>query len=273
MQLGLSTYSFPWAIGLPGTKPGEPMSALALLCYAINHKISSVQFGDNLPLHTLSDDERQQLLRFMASNALTVEVGTRGLTPGNTTLYLDLARQFGSPFLRMVIDDADYQPDETEVIGVIRKVLPNFQRAGVVLALENHDRFSAASMKRIIQSTDPRWVGICLDTANSLGAGEGIREIVSVLGPYAVNLHIKDITIERVSHKMGFAVAGCPAGQGLLNIPWLIKELEKYRRCATATLEVWSNPIGEPQANLEATLAQEEAWVEKSIHYLRTYLS
>ena len=277
MQLGVSTYTFPWAVGVPGQMPAQPMSALALLHYAASREIGAVQFGDNLPLHTLSDDVRRQMQEVAASQKITIEVGTRRLTAETVATYLPLARQFGSPFLRMVIDDADYHPSQSEVIQVIQSLLPDFRQAQVILAIENHDRFPVASLERIIQVTDPEWVGVCLDTANSLGAGEGIQEVVSVLAPYTVNLHIKDFTIERLSHKMGFSVAGCPAGQGMLNIPWLIKEINKHQRCATATLEVWSSPVGnsvetpvDSQNDLQATIEREKAWAEASIHYLQT---
>ena len=141
MQLGVSTYTFPWAVGVPGQIPAQPMSALTLLRYAANREIGAVQFGDNLPLHTLSDDVRRQMQEVAASQKITIEVGTRRLTAETVATYLPLAQQFGSPFLRMVIDDADYHPSQSEVIQVIQSLLPDFRQAQVILAIENHDRF------------------------------------------------------------------------------------------------------------------------------------
>ena len=138
-----------------------------------------------------------------------------------------------------------------------------------MLAIENHDRFSSVSLEKIILETDPNLIGICIDTANSIGAGEGINEVLQTLGPYTVNLHLKDFMIKRVSHKMGFIVEGVAAGDGILDIPFIVGQLDKTGKCKTATLEVWSNP----EDSIEATLLKEKQWVERSIHYLKKILA
>ncbi len=245
------------------------MTPQALLHQARQQDIRYVQLCDNLPLHTLPAAQRNELQKLAQSEGIQIQTGTRRLSHENILQYLTIARQMQSPFLRVVIDDAGYYPEEAEVIEVIRRLLPSLREAQVVLAIENHDRFPVASLQRIIEATDTTWVGICLDTANSLGAGEGIREVTEILAPYTVNLHIKDFTIQRLSHKMGFHVAGCAAGQGMLDIPWLIDRLKSYGRCQTATLEVWS----EPMDTLQDTLDRETRWVADSIHYLKPYLT
>lgn len=244
------------------------MEATDLLQYAACKKIGYVQFGDNLPLHHLTENEKNQLQETAAALRVNIEVGTRRLTKEHVLQYLLIAKCLKSPFLRVVIDDEGYHPCEEEVMREIKQLLPYLQEANVVLAIENHDRFPAKSLEQIIRRTDEKWVGICLDTANSLGAAEGHKEVLRVLAPYTVNLHIKDITIQRLPHKMGFRVEGCAAGRGLLNIPEIISTLKPYSRCNTATLEVWSVP----EASIEDTLKKERAWVEESINYLKTIL-
>lgn len=71
-------------------------------------------------------------------------------------------------------------------------------------------------------------MGICLDSVNSMGAGEGIETIVEVLSPYTVNLHVKDFVVQRVYHMMGFVVEGRPAGQGMLPLEYLLEKLEPH---------------------------------------------
>ena len=97
-------------------------------------------------------------------------------------------------------------------------------------------------------------VGICLDCVNSLGAGEGLEWVSSVLIPYTVNLHIKDFTIQRFSHKMGFTVTGSPTGKGMTNVPRLLEKLAKYDRCKSAVLEQWVTP----EEKIEDTLRKEK---------------
>jgi sugar phosphate isomerase/epimerase len=268
LQVGLSTYSFPWAIGLRHF--GAPTeAATTLLQIAHRHAINHVQFGDNLPLHLLGHEHLKKLQEAADSLGIQIEVGARGLREDHLLKYLFIANFFKSPFLRIVIDDEGYEPEVPEVINIIKKVMPQFREAGVVLAIENHDRFPAERLKSVIEQTHPQWVGICLDTANSLGANEGTAEVVRVLAPYTVNLHVKDIRIHRVRSKMGFNVEGCAAGTGMLDIPKIIGELKPFGRCRTATLELWSNAAETPQQ----TIAQEEAWVEQSIDYLKNILT
>lgn len=245
------------------------MTAADLLHYAAHKKIGYLQFGDNLPLHQLPEADRNLLLEMATARGVQVEVGTRRLTKEHILHYLAIAKSFGSRFLRVVIDDVGYHPTEGDIQREINNLLPYLQEAGVILAIENHDRFPAKILERIIRKTDERWVGICLDTANSLGAGEGFSEVLSVLAPYTVNLHVKDITINRLSHKMGFRVEGCAAGKGLLDIPAMVSVLRPYDRCQTATVEVWSVP----EQTIGETLEKEKAWVEESINYLKTILA
>ncbi len=90
---------------------------------------------------------------------------------------------------------------------------------GIILALENHDRLHASVFRDIVEASSSNNVGICLDCVNSMGIGEDIETVLKFLAPYTVNLHIKDFSVKRVSHKMGFVIEGTPAGQGLLNLP------------------------------------------------------
>jgi sugar phosphate isomerase/epimerase len=269
MQLGISSYSFPWAVGVKDYQPPKPLSAFHLVDYAFENKIAFLQFGDNLPLHLLTEAELALLKREADDKKVKLQVGTSGLRKQNIIRYLSIAKIIGSPFLRVVIDDENFTPSQEEVIQSTRKLLPYLSECGVCLAIENHDRFTAESLKRIIEQTDPAWVNICMDTTNSFGAGESIREILKHLAPYTINLHIKDYTIKRLPHKMGFVIHGCPAGDGTLDIPWLLNELIQHPKCTVATLETWCNP----EDNLKATLEKEKAWVKKSIYYLKNKLS
>jgi sugar phosphate isomerase/epimerase len=269
LQPGLSTYSFPWAIGVNGYEPSTPFSANDLLHFAFANKIRYVQFGDNLPLHSFSWQALRNLKETATSLHINIEVGTKRLTAENILNYLSIAQTLDSSFLRVVIDDVDFHPREKQVIEIIRSLIPHLKETGICLAIENHDRFPVATLRRIIEQTDPGSVGICLDTANSLGANEGLNEVIEALGQYTVNLHIKDITIKRLPHKMGFIVEGCAAGNGILNIPAIIQQLKPYNTCRTVTLEVWS----QPEATIEQSIAKEKQWVETSIQYLKNVLT
>lgn len=265
MQLGISTYTYGWAVETPG-RSASPMDEQALLDRAAQYGVRLVQFGDNLPLHTLSPGRLTALKHRAEAENVTLELGARGLMPAHLQEYIELAGYFGSRLLRFVIDRADYEPATNEIVAMVREASPLLDRFGVTLGLENHDRLKAQEFADIIERVGRPNVGICLDSVNSMGAGEGLDEVVRTLAPYTVNLHVKDFGIARLPYLMGFQIEGRPAGQGMLNVPWLVGQIESYGRCRTAILEQWVVP----EDDLLATVAKEERWAELSMDYLRS---
>jgi sugar phosphate isomerase/epimerase len=265
MRLGISSYTYTWAIGVPGSPPAHPMDALGLLLKAADLGLGLVQYADNLPLDELSYSQIKRLDQMALERSIGIEVGTRGVAPNHLLTYLSLAERFGSSIVRIVVDRADHHPSEAEIVASLRAVMPDYERAGVCLAIENHDRFRARALTRLLEQIDSPSAGICLDTVNSFGALEGPEAVLAELGPWVVNLHIKDFTIGRPEHKMGFTVEGRPAGQGRLDVPWLLETLCGLGRDPNAILELWTPP----QEDLAATIALEDRWAAVSVEYLR----
>lgn len=268
MRLGISTYTFTWAIGVPGKLPEHPMTALQLLQKALDLGVSCVQIADNLPLHTFSETALEELAGFAKQQGIFTEIGMRGLFPELVLEYIAIAKQFQSPFLRIVVDGPGFHPSPAEVTDRIKDLLPDLKQHNLILALENHDRFAARTFASIIEKLGTPQVGICLDSVNSMGAGEGVETVVDILAPFTVNLHVKDFHVQRVYHMMGFVVEGRPAGKGMLHTEWLLQKLEPYQKCQSAILELWTPP-GETVA---ATVEKENQWAQESLTYLKTII-
>jgi len=263
MFLGLSSYTYGWAVGVRGHEPARPLDELGLLDRCHRHGVKLLQIGDNLPLHTF-DTARLECLTARARNeGVQLEIGARRLTLERIADYSRLARQLGAKLIRFIIDDADYHPEPDAVAAILRNSVALLD--GLTLGIENHDRFPAVVLRSMIESVGSNRIGVCLDTANSLGAGEGLDTVLEHLAPLTVNLHLKDFHIARVPHLMGFTVEGRPAGQGFLDIPLLLKRLAPFARCQTAVLELWTPP--EPR--MEDTIARESAWAVQSLNYLK----
>lgn len=270
MKLGLGSYGVAWAIGVPSyPPPPEPLDAFRLVALAHDLGLRLVQIADNLPLHTLTRDQRAALRRHADQLGVAVEVGTRGIHHEHLLTYLDIACEFDSPLLRVVVDSAEHHPSPQEVVERVRASLPTLEAAHVTLAIENHDRFHARTLAEIVQAVGSPRVGICLDTVNSFGALEGPAVVVATLAPYVVNLHVKEFIVRRVPHNMGFIVTGAPAGQGMLDVPWLLGQLQAHGRQFNAIIETWLDPLPE----IAATVAQERAYVEQSVAYLRSLIA
>jgi sugar phosphate isomerase/epimerase len=227
-----------------------------------------VQFADNLPLTSLSDLELDALAAAAAAQGVAIELGTRGLDRARLEAHLALARRFGAPLVRLVVDSPGDEPTPSEATDRLRPIVAAYAGEGIKLALENHGLFPARTLAHRVEELGRARVGSCLDTVNSFGALEGPEVVVGTLAPYALNLHVKDFIIRRVSSQMGFVVTGCPAGQGRLNVPWLLERLRTAGRDVNAILEL-GTPFG---PTLDATIAQEQAWAEASIRCLRQFI-
>jgi len=272
MRLGIGSYTFTWAIGVPGHPPGRPMTARDLLDKARQLDVRVVQFADNLPLDRLSPSELEDIDRHAQEHGISVEVGTRGIGPAHLSRNVEIASRLRSAILRVIVDSGEHRPGEGEIVETVAGMVPQLRSAGICLAIENHDRFQARSLARIVERIGSMHVGICLDTVNSFGALEGPEVVIANLGPLTVNLHYKDFRIRRLSHNMGFVVEGAPAGQGMLNGPWLLERLNELAGKAegrfNTIIELW--PV--PEGSVADTTAKEMAWLRQSVRYLRTLI-
>ena len=264
MQLGISSYAFAWAVGVPGAVPDHPMTSIGLVDKALELNLGLVQIADNLPLHRRSNETVDELARYALSRSIGIELGTRGIKPEHLYKYLELAKRVRSPILRVVVDNKDERPSPGQVVDLLNESLGAFEHADVRIAIENHDRFKASTLAQIIERIGSRFVGICLDTVNSFGASEGPDVVVSTLAPFVINVHIKDYVVHRASHKMGFTIEGRPAGRGQLNVNGLLESLERHGRDPNLILELWTPP----EPTLEATIAKESEWARQSVDYL-----
>lgn len=266
MDAGISSYTFTWAIGVPGQEPLRCMSVFDLIQKAADFEVPVVQIADNLPLHRLPDEQIREIGRFATERNIRIEPGARKMTNEMLNRYLEVAVQLNAPLIRFVIDGPDFQPSLSDVHRIIRRALSALEEKGVVLAIENHDRFRAREFAAMVEKAASSQVGICLDTVNSMGAGEGLETVIGLLAPLAVNLHLKEFCVERVFHKMGFVIEGKPLGKGMLPVGDLLAKVSP--RCQSAILEQWTPP----EVTIEATIRKEADWAVESIDYLKSIL-
>jgi L-ribulose-5-phosphate 3-epimerase UlaE len=99
-----------------------------------------------------------------------------------------------------------------------------------------------------------------------MGAGEGLETVIEKLAPLTVYLHVKEFSVKRVFHKMGFVIEGCPLGEGMLPIEELVQIVSS--RCQSAILEQWTPP----EETIDKTIEKEARWAEQSVKYLKSLL-
>jgi sugar phosphate isomerase/epimerase len=265
MKLGIGTYSYMWSIGFPGAEPERPMTWRDLLATACELGVRVVQYGPNLPLDGLPESEIDDLAARAHKAGIELELGTRGIETAHVERQIALARRLGASLLRSVPElSGGVIPPRDEMLALLRAAVPHLAAARVRLALEN-TAVPAALLAGILGELSSEWVGITLDTVNSLAIPEGTEQVARTLAPYTFCLHVKDFTVRRLWHMMGFTVEGRPAGQGQLNVPWLLGVLRDAGVSPNAILELWPPQ----QSTLNETLALEQAWAVESIAYLR----
>ncbi len=272
MELGIASWSVPWSIGVPGyPQPSSPLGAVGLLEKAVGADTCVVQIADNMPLHELPDSDLDRLREAARARGLRLECGTRSLNPEHLARYIGITHRIGARLLRTVLSGSLCGPEQLATAETgIRQILPMLDREGVTLALENNEAFSAAEFAMLIRRIASPRVGICLDTANSLGRPETLETVVEQLAEHAVVLHAKDYDIRRVDTRMGFSVTGTPAGEGRVNFDWVLKELCRHGRTGISVIvEHWPPFAG----TIEETLRIEEEWLVRSVKFLRARLS
>lgn len=269
MKLGIGSYTFMWSIGFPGALPDDPMTALGLLETAIELGVGTVQFGPNLPLSDLPDEELERLLQAADSNHIQIELATRGMELRHLRRQLELARRARSRMLRTVPETEAGNPLTLRNLEEqYLAILPELERTQIQLTLEN-GKIPAHALAESLDRLQSPWIGVTLDTVNSLAIPEGTDEVVRALGRYTSCFHVKDFVVRREWHMMGFVVEGCPAGGGQLDLPSILNTFEREGACPLAILELWPPE----QQRLGETIALEHKWARESIHYLRKYIA
>lgn len=268
MRLGIGSWTYPWAVGTPEVPSPRPLTAFDLVDRAVELGVSVVQVADNMPMHDWSADRLAALAGLSRDRGVQLEVGANGFAPTFLLRYLEVARALASPLVRVVIDTVQHRPTVEEIRATLRTVLPAFEAAEVDLLIENHDRFRAAELARLVEGAGSPRLGVVYDTANSIGCYEDAERVLDVLAPWVRNVHVKDVAIERLPNRMGFTVTGAPAGQGAVRLSALVERFRMLPAAATLVLEQWPVWAGD----VESTLHQEEEWARRGLTNLRRLL-
>ena len=264
MKIGISSWSYPWAIGVAGKMPPTPMGARALVEKAAELKADVVQFSDNLPLHALDRAQLASLNKDAQDAGILVEVGTRGVQPNNLHTYIGIAAELCSPILRTLLHDAGGAPRIPEARRRIEAVLPELEASRIVLAIENHDFYTTEELASLIADINSPYVKVCLDPVNNYGLGESLKEVLRALSEYTVNFHCKDYVISRKPSQLGFDVVGAPTGTGMLDMALCRKSLPDG---LSYVVELWTPWQGE----IEKTMAMEDDWAHRSMRFLHEF--
>ena len=263
MEFGISSYTYTWAVGIPGFEYPDMLGGIGLLDKADKLGVNLVQICDNILLVNSTAPQLKEIKSYGDKKKITIEVGTRGTEPKHLFKFLDICKKLGSKTLRTIIHSKARPITVNEAVDDLKNVIGKFEEEGITIVIENHDKHKVEELIYIIKSVNSNNLKICLDTVNSFGALESPSYVIEKLSPYVGNIHLKDFTIERVAHQMGFSIVGTPAGEGMLDSKSIIELGVKTD--TNIILELWT-PY---QGTLSGTIKKEEEWAIQSISYIK----
>lgn len=262
-MIGISTYAYQWRLS---DRSPRPLTLAAMLEDTAALGLGLIQLCDYPPLETMSaaelDDVRERATRL----GIALEVGTKGIEPQHLRRFRRIASRLGSPVVRSMLHSASYRPDPDTAERDLRSVLPDYDEHGVTLALETYEQVPTATLVEIVRRVGSRSLGICLDPGNVIAALEHPAAVAELTAPYVANMHVKDFSFTRNDDMVGFRLAGCPLGEGLLDYDHLIATVRPEERGISQIIEQWC-PW---QGSIDRTVATETAWVRHAVDYLGT---
>jgi sugar phosphate isomerase/epimerase len=266
MVLGLGSYTFRWSIGHKGLNPPEPLAATDLLDVAKAHDLAVVQYADNCPLHRLEAGELASLKAKADTFGIAIELGTQSFNAQEVEDYIAIGQKVGAKILRVALDGPDAKTPIVDLAAAFQALLPKAKDAGLRIAIENHFNYPSPRLVQLLDAIDDDGVGVCLDVANSICAGEWPIETVTMLAAHTINLHLKDYVIVPDPYGVGFVIHGCPLGQGRTDCQAVLDAMPTQDM--TVIMEHWL-PRTDDMANGRQ---QEYEWLKESVLYARNEL-
>jgi sugar phosphate isomerase/epimerase len=104
---------------------------------------------------------------------------------------------------------------------------PIVRKQGVRLAVENHKDWRIDEMLGWLNRLSSEWVGVCLDTGNSIALLEDPHAVVDAYAPWTLTTHFKDMGV--AEYDDGFLLSEVPLGDGFLDLPRIVSTVKKAR--------------------------------------------
>ena len=249
LPVGLCVFGMTYLCGMtwrdtPKANP-QPLSLDDLLALAVESGFSSLE----VPLGMLPSTEAADLRRVRAQ---AEAMGLRFVVPGgrvtveSLALLLEIARELGAPVLRCVLSGvlcgdrrgfpggwpAHLEAAERE----LETLVPLAERAGVALAIENHQDANSEDLLRLCERFSSRHLGVTLDTGNPLAVMEHPIAFAERIAPWLRHAHLKDYRVHPAEN--GFRLARCPLGAGVVDFGALFRLFDAQEWPITRHMEM-----------------------------------
>lgn len=229
LGIGMHSYGFAW-------KRGEPFhDALTFLEYAHSIGAGGVQvtIGQRDAAYTRNLRERCEtwdiFLEAQASLPADETVVSR------FTAEVESAKAAGATIIRTAMlggrryetfnTAADFEAFRARSWKSLTLAEPIAKKHGVRIAIENHKDWLIPEFLDMLRQISSEYVGICVDTGNSIALLEDPMAVIEAYAPFAFSTHIKDMGVTEYEH--GFLLSEVPLGAGFLDLSRIIKIIER----------------------------------------------
>ena len=113
---------------------------------------------------------------------------------------------------------------------------PVLKKHRLHVAVENHKDWLVPELIEILRRLGSEWVGVCIDTGNSLALLEDAMRVVEGLAPFVWSTHIKDMGVQESAD--GFLLSEVPLGDGFLPLKRMVEVLREANPAVQFNLEM-----------------------------------
>ena len=243
LPVGLTTSGTSYSMGLSRSGDRQRIRARGLMDRALELGLSGVE----PPVGMLDGEDLEALGGYAFDSGLFVVIDTGGYEPERVTPAIETAVRIGAPTVRTVVRGARiggdrrplagrWRPFLDTVLDGLRRCVEVAERAGVTLAVENHQDLASEELLWLHDSIDSAHFGITLDTANPLATAEEPLDYFRRVALAVRHVHLKDYQVW--PSEEGYRLVRCAVGDGLTDFPALLKILGPPRPGLTMSLEL-----------------------------------
>lgn len=245
MRLNFTVYGSQYTYGwLP--EGASLIGAEAFLAEARRRGFHGAELSHRM-LDPLGDAQLSVLRREAERFDLELIVSTFGTDPDHLRAMVRAASAIGAKVVRTVVGGAGYGGDRRAFVGQwqaflqgvrdrLTTVLPEAERCGISLAIEDHQDVNSEDLLWLCHSFESAHFGVVLDVANPLSVAEHPIDFAIAVMPYIKYVHLKDYVI--YWSEEGYRLVRCPVGSGAMPMAEIIALLKQHGRGFSASLEL-----------------------------------
>jgi sugar phosphate isomerase/epimerase len=107
----------------------------------------------------------------------------------------------------------------------VERAEPILRKYKMKLAIENHKGWRAAEHAAWVKQVGSEYVGVCYDFGNNIALCEDPADTFRLLAPLTVYVSFKDMAV--APYEGGFLLSEMALGEGILDIPGMVKGLQQ----------------------------------------------